>query len=583
MNLPSGHILQNGKYRLLQVVGQGGFGITYKGILTEVKGQLGTISSEVPICIKEYFFKEYCHRNPANYNIEVHSPVGRQMFHKFKEKLIEEARILSEVRHPNIVNVLDVFEENNTAYIAMEYIGGHSLRYIVEKEGILPEDRARRYIMQICDALRFIHNKNILHLDIKPSNILVDSRDSIRLIDFGVSKQYKTATEKETSTTMLILSKGFASIEQYDNEGTSIFSPCPDIYSLGATIYNILTGKIPTESILRATRPFPDPKALNPAISDNMEKVILKAMQVKPADRYQSVTEMMNDLNPTGAGSNAKEPEETSDSDITLLYNPKPLPPIADEEQTIATSNSSSVIIRKRSKARRNFLFASIIALLVITGASLFLLMGKSPDTVANPQPTLAVDTLTADTPTAGSSTPDSISSTRENPGIITLPPLRQPDSADTNTIATIPSDTAPDHEPGEADFQILLASGKEKMERGDYSEAREDLYNAYKINPTDEVFTLISTCDTKYKEKQISERRNMYELKMPFGKLTIVRKKSSGKYGAIDEEGEERIICKYRTSEAYRDGLRIFVRDDNLSDIYDSTGRMTSTNVTSY
>ncbi|WP_343119609.1 serine/threonine-protein kinase, partial [Parabacteroides merdae] len=256
MNLPNGHVLQNGKYRITHVIGQGGFGITYKGVwYTEVKGSLGTVQTEVPICIKEYFFKDYCYREAESFAVKVHSETGRVLFDKFKEKLIKEAKILSEVHHPHIVNVLEVFEENGTAYIAMEYIPGCSLKYMMDREGILPEPKVLRYVRQIGEALQFVHEKNILHLDIKPSNILIDSSGKARLIDFGVSKRYDIE-QQETSTTMLTLSKGFASIEQYDNEGTQSFSPCPDIYSLGATMYNLLTGKIPTESILRATRPL---------------------------------------------------------------------------------------------------------------------------------------------------------------------------------------------------------------------------------------------------------------------------------------------------------------------------------------
>lgn len=239
MNLPEGHLLQQGKYKLTGEVGKGGFGITYKGIwYTDVKGKLGAIRTEVPVCIKEYFFKDYCYRNAETLAVEIHSETGRTLFDKFKEKLIKEAKILSKVNHKHIVRVLEVFEENHTAYIAMECISGCSLKYMLEKEDRLPEDRALTYIHQIGEALQFVHEKNILHLDIKPSNIIIDQQGAARLIDFGVSKRYDVE-EQETSTTMLTLSKGFASIEQYDNEGTLNFSPCPDVYSLGATLYNM--------------------------------------------------------------------------------------------------------------------------------------------------------------------------------------------------------------------------------------------------------------------------------------------------------------------------------------------------------
>ena len=244
MNLPNGYILQKGKYKIAQVIGQGGFGITYKGFwTTEVKGSLGAMRTEIPVCIKEYFFKDYCSRDPQSLIVRVHSDTGKLLFNKFKEKLIKEAKILSEVHHPYIVNVLEVFEENNTAYIVMEYIAGSSLKDKLSKEGVLPEPLVLRYIKQIGEALAFVHQKNILHLDIKPSNIIIDRNNNARLIDFGVSKRYDIQ-EEETSTTMLTLSKGFAAIEQYDSEGIQTFTPCPDIYSLGATMYNLLTGKI---------------------------------------------------------------------------------------------------------------------------------------------------------------------------------------------------------------------------------------------------------------------------------------------------------------------------------------------------
>jgi serine/threonine-protein kinase len=293
MILPDGYFLQYKKYQLTHTIGQGGFGITYLGVWnTEVKGELGKMKTTVPVCVKEYFFKDYCYREKDSYAVKVHSVTGEKLFGRFKEKLIKEANILSAVHHPNIVNVLEVFEENNTAYIIMEYIKGCSLKYMLEKEGVLPENKVLKYTHQVGNALAFVHEKNIVHLDIKPGNILIDQNDNARLIDFGVSKRYDIE-EQETSTTTLTLSKGFASIEQYDDEGTQTFSPCPDVYSLGATMYNLLTGVVPIESILRATKQLLPLSDYNSNVTPKTEKAILKAMEIKPEDRFRSVKEML--------------------------------------------------------------------------------------------------------------------------------------------------------------------------------------------------------------------------------------------------------------------------------------------------
>ncbi|MDR0537670.1 MAG: protein kinase [Tannerellaceae bacterium] len=582
MNLPAGHKLQKGKYKLIRVVGQGGFGITYKGFLTEIKGQLGSIRSEVPICIKEYFFKEYCFRNQGSFRIEVHSAMGRQLFDKFKEKLIKEARILSEVRHPNIVNVLDVFEENNTAYIAMEFIDGHSLKFTVEKEGAMTLEQAMKYVRQICEALHFIHAKNILHLDIKPSNILIDGRDNARLIDFGVSKRYDSG-ERETSATTLILSKGFAPIEQYDNDGMQTFSPCPDIYSLGATIYYLLTGKTPVESILRATRPFPRPKELNQHIPDNIEEVILKAMEINPGDRYQSVAEMMEALGFTPAGENV--PADTrhdaghdrDNSDTTLAYIPPQTQNAnsGEPEQPDFQTAIKPWQQRQKDKKRNIILISVVLCVMAILGISLFSLMGKKPVDVVRPQPAAGTDSSIM----KGDGNAPVDGEKKKTERRLLDPPVVNPvrPSAKDGETAMKPDTAAGQRD---RDYQPLMTSAREKMEAGDFAGAYDDYYKAYRINPTEELYNLLSVSMAKKKEQQIAEKREQYEMKMPFGKLTIVRKKSSGKYGAIDEDGEEKIACKYRTSEAWRDGLRAFVRDDNLSDIYDSSGNMVNTNV---
>lgn len=623
MNLPNGYLLQKGKYKLKQVIGQGGFGITYKGIWhTEVKGSLGAMRTEVPVCIKEYFFKDYCVRDAYSFRVKVHSDTGKLLFDKFKEKLIKEAKILSEVHHPYIVNVLEVFEENNTAYIVMEYIAGNSLKDKLAKEGMLPEAEVLRYIHQIGEALQFVHQKNILHLDIKPSNILIDKDNNARLIDFGVSKRYDVG-EQETSTTMLTLSKGFASIEQYDNEGIQSFSPCPDIYSLGATMYNLLTGKIPTESILRATRPLARPRELNPAISEQTEQVILKAMEIIPANRYQSVEEMMNTL----GGSDYKKldvstPQDLSasegDEETTLLYSSTPK---NDQEETLLNATDEELVQKVKEKKSSHSMVAvtaSVLLLVAGSAAGLYyyeekknppkqivdqsLIKENEEDVMANVS---LVDSIMKQDETSQTSVPKKIVETAtvkvEKQEPVQKPVSTPKKSTGTEQVSSSPKTendkpaidkkttedqnitiSPPSKEQVQSFYNRLLASGKEKMNAKDYTGAKNDFTLAKDQMITEEVMRLLIACDEKIEEQHITERKAQYEEKMPFGRYTIVRKKSNNRYGAIDNDGQERIPCKY-LSVGKADKGRAFEREDNLYDIYASDGSIITKGATYY
>lgn len=638
MNLPNGHLFQNGKYRLTHVVGQGGFGITYKGVwYTEVKGPLGTIKTEVPICVKEYFFKDYCYREPETFVVKVHSETGRALFEKFKEKLIKEAKILSDVHHPHIVNVLEVFEENGTAYIAMEYISGNSLKYMMDKEGILPEDKVLRYIHQIGEALQFVHEKNILHLDIKPSNILIDQSGKARLIDFGVSKRYDIE-QQETSTTMLTLSKGFASVEQYDNEGTQNFSPCPDIYSLGATMYNLLTGKIPTESILRATRSLLTPRELNPAISPKTEAAIIKAMQIVPADRFQSVSEMLENLDrpeeeEEDIKKNVSSPEYFEDDETTILFTTRlPQAEKGEEEETVL--NNTDLPQAGKKKKRKVTFISLLIIIFASIGSAVALLVQRnksvSPVTeVLNQAPEESNvsknDTVSSPVVEAGSIAESDVSKVEPKTEPEKKEAEKQPDkpqepkektSSERETTPprseSVKPETAPvikeqeqpevaPSKPTEEEmilkFDSLVSSGKSKMtiaetsaSNADFakaekeiSEAGTDFGSAAKIRTTDELIELIGNCRVKKDEILFAGRKALYEEIKPFGELIIVQRKDNKKIGAIDTNAKERIACKYLVAYQTQQGYSAFLREDDLYDIYNSEGVMISKGLPDY
>ena len=618
MNLPNGHLLQNGKYKLTHVVGQGGFGITYKGVwYTEVKGPLGTVQTEVPVCIKEYFFKDYCYRDADSLAVCVHSATGKQLFDKFKEKLIKEARILSEVHHPYIVNVLEVFEEHNTAYIAMEYIDGYSLKSLLGKEGMLPEQQAIRYIRQIGEALQFVHEKSILHLDVKPSNILIDKQGNARLIDFGVSKRYDIEQE-ETSTTLLTLSKGFAAIEQYDNEGIQQFSPCPDIYSLGATLYNLLTGKIPTESILRATRPLKRPRELNPAISEQTEAVILRAMQIIPADRYASIEDLLAQLPqstfaPTSqAGASAPAPSTEEEETLLVSSGGHPFAPPTDEDETIVNTPSSpltqkpeQVSVQPAKPARFKRVAVLLIGFVALVSAAFAIFWQQEAVEIHPENSSLQAETLPTENPATPSKEEEEPTLTEE----MTAETADKEDVAQTNKPETTAVTSKPTTQTGpkqetkrptatpakpldsqptpaamnvESRYQALLQSGKAKLAKADFAGAKADLTQAKEAKLTEEVVRLLIQCDEGVERQQIADRIAQYEEKMAFGPYKIVRKKSNNKYGAIDTKGQERIPCKYLSVGIAEQG-RAFERPDNLFDIYNTDGKLVGEGLSYY
>lgn len=284
MYLPINSALQNGRYILTAVLGQGGFGITYKGIDTILDKE---------VCIKEFFMKNLSDRKEDATEMLTVSDSVSPIVTQFKAKFIKEAQIIASLNNSHIINIFDVFEENATAYYVMEYLGGNSLKDKVESEGIMNETEALTYILQLCEAVTEIHRNKIMHLDIKPSNIMLSSKgDRAVLIDFGISKHYDD-NDDQTSSTPIGRSKGYAPIEQYNSASLNTFSPSTDIYSIGATLFYLLTGKNPPEaSIVNENG-----KMVVPAyISHKITKVIEKAMMPRRKDRFQSIDELLKAL-----------------------------------------------------------------------------------------------------------------------------------------------------------------------------------------------------------------------------------------------------------------------------------------------
>ena len=282
--LQQGVTLQNGKYAIVRVLGQGGFGITYLAIQTTLNRK---------VAIKEFFMNSLCTRKDSTIVSVTEADEQADVVERYMKKFIKEAQILARFDNPNIVHVQDVFKENNTWYYVMEYVDGRSLDRMIREKGHLSEDEASNYIRKVAHALQYIHSYNVNHLDIKPSNIMVRSRDNEPiLIDFGISKQYDE-NKNATTTTPPGISEGYSPLEQYKAGGVSVFSPQSDIYALGATLYCMVTGKTPPNAtdILNEGVPKP-PASVSAAISD----AITASLQPKKLDRPSSVEAFLSIL-----------------------------------------------------------------------------------------------------------------------------------------------------------------------------------------------------------------------------------------------------------------------------------------------
>lgn len=301
--LTNGTLLQGGKYKIVRFINSGGFGCTYEAYDTLM---------ETRVAIKEFFVKDFCNRDEVTSHVTLATQNKRELVGKLRQKFIEEARAIFKMKHDNIVRVNNLFEENGTAYYVMEYVDGLSLNDILKKRGSLSETEMLGYIRQVAAALKYVHQQNRLHLDVKPGNILVDNTGKAVLIDFGASKHYDEGTGENTTTMQGLNTPGYAPYEQ-TVEGITEFTPASDIYALGATMYKLLTGETPPNSGLlflkkKTLAPLPE------TISTVTHNAITAAMQLHEGNRPQSIDEFLEILE----DSITKEKNEDSGTDDTL-------------------------------------------------------------------------------------------------------------------------------------------------------------------------------------------------------------------------------------------------------------------------
>lgn len=335
--LTTNTLLQGGRYKIEKVLGQGGFGITYLAIQSGL---------ERKVAIKEFFMKELCGRDESTSHVTLGTEGSRETVTRFREKFLKEARNIAKLNHPNIVRIIDVFEENGTAYYVMEYAENGSLADKVKREGYLTEPVATRYIKQVAEALDYIHQQKMNHLDVKPANIMLNEKDEAVLIDFGLSKQYDATTGNQTSTTPVGISHGYAPIEQYKEGGVQDFSPETDIYALGATFFKLLTGITPPSAtdIMEDGLPIQELKAK--VVSSDAIAAISKAMEPRKRDRIKNASLFIEGLK-GDANRTSESKSSEAENEETMLVSSKQE---RDNETTLLNLKQQNVENERKRK-----------------------------------------------------------------------------------------------------------------------------------------------------------------------------------------------------------------------------------------
>ena len=326
----------HGTYKIESYLASGGFGNTYLAM---------NIEFDETYAIKEFFVKGVCQRDGDSTTISVSNAENTNSFEQQREKFKKEARRLRSLSNPHIVKVYDLFEENGTAYYVMDYVDGENLSARLKRTNApLAESAVRNYLNQILDGLEAIHNKGMFHLDIKPANIMVDSHDVVKLIDFGASKHQSTVGGA-TISTGISYTNGYAPSElmaqSYDK-----FGPWTDFYALGATMYKLLTNQDPP-SVSDLSEDETEDKHLAlpmPNVSEEMKKLVVWMLQVNRLKRPKNVGEIRRILQQSSVA--------TSNNEETKVFSPYQsyANPVNDDEETIWSGKTEKVDDSKQEK-----------------------------------------------------------------------------------------------------------------------------------------------------------------------------------------------------------------------------------------
>ena len=313
--LKTNSLLQGGRYRIEQTLGQGSFGITYRGYDTERNEH---------VAIKEFFMKGVTERNEYDLSVSVSNISNYRVFQEQKEKFRKEAQRLRQLQNLHIVCVHDQFEENGTAYYVMDYVDGENLHERMKRTGSpLTEDEVWNMLPQVLSALKTVHDTGLWHLDLKPGNIMVDNTGNVKLIDFGASKQIDAQKGGATSHTAICYTVGYAPQEQIDKKYNQ-FGPWTDIYALGATLYALLTNQrppLPSDIEDDSTPDKSNVFAMLSAVSKKMRDLIVWMMNTSRRKRPQSVYDIMDFLGGNISDEETEFSQSTTGQEETVFTN----------------------------------------------------------------------------------------------------------------------------------------------------------------------------------------------------------------------------------------------------------------------
>lgn len=278
--LPAGTRI-GGRYEILEVIGQGGFGITYRGY---------DLTLDVPVAVKEYYPSGIASRyHTQSLDVQVGGADNQRQFEEGKAKFLEEARVLAKFSEdPNVVGVRDFFEDNQTVYIVMQYLQGESLKDYTVTDGRMTFDEAFALLRPVMQSLGRMHSTGLIHRDISPSNLIRMRSGKVKLIDFGTAREISAEGEKSLS---VMLKPGYAPAEQYKTRGAQ--GPWTDVYALCASIYKLITGVTPENSLNRLLEDeLLPPSQCGAVISPSQEEALMRGLAVRAGDRIQNMEEL---------------------------------------------------------------------------------------------------------------------------------------------------------------------------------------------------------------------------------------------------------------------------------------------------